>query len=408
MIKLLYIVILFMLWAFFAGSETAFISASRFKLNNLRKKGRRRASIAYFLLERPERLLGTSLVGTNISLVLSANITAILLSEIFGKPQPLLSIAILTVASLLCCEIIPKNIAIKKSLKITLISALPMYIFYFIFFPIGKLFTFITMGIMRISGISYTGSLPSIFKRREDVEVFLKTSLKSRLSEDESRYFVDSLDFGMKDLSAIMIPLVDIKALPYNQKIRDCLYFIKTVRKAYIPVYKDRIDNIIGVIYAQDIIHLNKNLSITEVMQKPIFAPESKNINMLYKELHEKEIPIVFTVDEWGGITGMSTIYDIGEEVIGKITGFEDKKSLIVQLKKGEYLCDGEVEIDEISDKLSIAIEHENVITLNGLLSNELGRIPQKGDSIKIAGYVFTVERSTKTKAQLIKISAVN
>jgi putative hemolysin len=397
-----------MMWAFFAGSETAFISTSRFKLNNLIKKGSRRASIAYFLLERPERLLGTSLVGTNISLVLSANITSILLSEIFGKPQPLISIAILTVASLLFCEIIPKNIAIKKSLKLTLIFALPMYIFYFIFLPIGKVFTFIMKGIMRVAGISYSGSLPSIFKRREDVEVFLRTSLKSHLTEDESRYFVDSLDFGMKDLSAIMIPLVDIKALPHDLRIRDCLYFIKTVRKAYIPVYKERIDNIIGVVYAQDIIHLNKNLPITEVMEKPLFAPESKNINMLYRELHEKEIPTVFAVDEWGGITGMSTIYDIGEEVIGKITGFEDKKSLIVKLRKGEYLCDGEVEIDEISDLLSVDIEHGNIITINGLLSSTLGRVPLKGDSIKVKDYMFIVERSTKTKAELIKISAVN
>jgi CBS domain containing-hemolysin-like protein len=261
---------------------------------------------------------------------------------------------------------------------------------------------------MRVAGISYTGSLPSIFKRREDVEVFLRTSLKSHLTEDESRYFVDSLDFGMKDLSAIMIPLVDIKALPHDLRVKDCLYFIKTVRKAYIPVYRERIDNIIGVVYAQNIIHLNKNLPITEVLEKPLFAPESKNINMLYRELHEKEIPIVFVVDEWGGITGMSTIYDIGEEVIGKITGFEDKKSLIVKLRKGEYLCDGEVEIDEISDMLSIDIEHGNIITINGLLSSTLGRVPQKGDSIKVKDYMFLVERSTKTKAELIKILAIN
>jgi putative hemolysin len=407
MIKLLYIVVLFLLWAFFAGSETAFISVSRFKLNNIRKRGSRRASLAYYLLERPERLLGTTLVGTNISLVLSANITALLLAELFGKPKPLVSIAILTFSSLLFCEIIPKNIAIKNSLKITLLSAFPMYIFYFIFFPVGKLFTYITNGIMRIAGIAHTGSLPSIFRRREDVEVFLKTSLESRLTEDESRYFVESLDFGIKALSDIMIPLVDIEALPYDLRIRDCHQFIRTMRKAYIPVYKERIDNIIGVVYAQDILFMNKNLNLSEVMKVPLFVPESKNINELYRELNEKDIGVVFAVDEWGGLTGISTLYDIGEEIIGKITGFEEKKNLIVKLKRGEYLCDGEVELDEIGDMLAIDIERENIITLNGLVSSLLGRIPQKGDSIDVEGYRFTVEKSTRTKAQLIKISAI-
>ena len=144
MIKLVYVIALFILWAFFAASETAFISASRFKLNNLRRKGSKRTYYAYYLLERPERLLGTSLVGTNLALVLSANLTSLLLYELFGEPKPFISISILTLASLFFCEIVPKNHAIKKSLHLTLLFALPMYIFYFIFYPIGKTFTIIT------------------------------------------------------------------------------------------------------------------------------------------------------------------------------------------------------------------------------------------------------------------------
>ena len=148
MAKVIYIIILLMLWAFFAGSETAFISVSRFKLNNLKKKGKKSASLAYYLLERPERLLATSLVGINISLVLSANITALLFFDIFGKPKPIISIAVLTVVSLIFCEIIPKNLAIKKSLNVTLFSSIPMYIFYIAFFPIGKIFVFLSKALI--------------------------------------------------------------------------------------------------------------------------------------------------------------------------------------------------------------------------------------------------------------------
>ena len=214
MSKLVYILILFVAWAFFAGSETAFISTSRFKLNNLKKKGNRRAGVASFLLERPERLLQTSLVGTNIALVLSANLTSLLLLDLFGEPKPVISISVLTIASLIFCEIIPKSLAIKKGLKLTLLFSFPLYVFYFIFFPVGKIFTFLTKAVMKVGGVSGSGRLPTLFRRREDVEIFLMASLSKKLSRDERRFFVDSLDFGEKVLSDILVPLVDIDAVP--------------------------------------------------------------------------------------------------------------------------------------------------------------------------------------------------
>ena len=407
MIKLVYIVILFALWAFFAAAETAFISTSRFKLNNLRRKGSKRATFAYFLLERPERLLGTSLVGTNISLVLSANLTALLFFEFFGETKPIVSISILTVASLVFCEIIPKNLAIKKGLGITLLFAFPMYIFYFVFYPVGKLFTIITEAVMRLGGIAGTGTLPTIFKRREDVEIFLTASLSKTLSKDERRYFVDSLDFGRKILSDIIVPLVDITAVPEDSKIKDCIKFIETHGRPYIPVYRGRIDNIVGILYARDIVDMNRNLTVNKVMKDPVFIPENKSIDQLYRELFEIDIPVVFSVDEYGGITGMSTIYDIGEEVIGKISGLEGTESLVVRLHDNEYLCDGDVEIDELVSLLSIDIETGTYTTLNGMMSSVLGRVPKKGDVILTEGYRFYVERGSRTKAELIRISRV-
>ena len=408
MIKLVYIIILFILWAFFAGSETAFISASRFKLNNLRRKGKKSASVAYFLLDRPERLLGTSLVGTNISLVLSANLMAMLLYELFGEAKPIVSVVVLTIASLVCCEIVPKNIAIKKSLRLTLLFAFPMYTFYFIFWPIGKIFTYITMGIMKLGGIDGTGRLPTLFRKREDVEIFLTASLGKGLTKDEQRYFVDSLDFGRKVLADILVPLVDITAVPQDAKVKDCINFIETHSKSYIPVYKGRIDNIVGVLYARDVVNMNKNLSVKHLINEPVFVPENKNINELYRELFEMDIPVVFSVDEYGGITGISTIYDIGEEIIGKISGYEDKASLIVKLREQEYLCDGDVEIEELSDLLSIDIEQGVYSTLNGLMSYALGRVPKKGDAIIERGYRFSVEKGSRTRAELIKVAKVS
>jgi len=395
-----------MFWAFFAGTETAFISVNRFKLNNLKKKGQKNAIVAYYLLEKPDRLLTTTLVGTNFSLVMAANITAVLFYNILEKSEPVISIVVLTVISLILCEIIPKNLALKNSLKITLLFSYPLYVFYFIFYPIGKIFSFLSKIFIRLIGASHSSSIPDMFSKKDDVKIFLTAQLIKSITKEERRYFVDSLDFGDKELSDIMIPLVEIRALSVNEKIELCYQFVREYHKCYIPVYEERIDNIVGVIYVNDLFKVDKNLRLSAVMREPLFVPENKNINELYRELYVKDIPVVFAVDEYGGVTGIGTIYDIGEEIIGEISVFDEKENIFVKIKDNEYLCTGDVEIDEVNHRLSIDIFIEDFTTLNGFVLKKLGKIPKKGDYIEANGYRFIVEKGGEKKVELIRIMA--
>jgi len=404
LINLIIIFFLFIIWAFFAGSETAFISSSKLKLRNLKRTGKKTASIAFFLLEKPERLLTTSLVGTNISLVLSANLTALIVTQVFGKPRPVVSVIIITLLSLIICEIIPKNMGIKHSLKLTLISSIPMYVFYIIFFPLVKIFSFLSMILIRLTGTNYTGIGPSIFSKKEDVKIFLKSSLKGKFTGEHTRYFIDSLDFGTKTLSEVMIPLVEMRALREESKVEDCYRYIQSYKKDYIPLYKQRIDNITGVVYINDLMGVPKSKPVLELKKEPVFVPESKNISELYRELRKKDIPVVFAVDEHGGVTGTATIYDIGEEITGKISTLDNRKNLFIKIKEGEYLCDGNIEIDDINHNLSINIQPLDFTTLNGFLLKEIGRIPRKGEYIDRAGYRFIVEKGSSRRIELIRI----
>jgi putative hemolysin len=279
-----------------------------------------------------------------------------------------------------------------------------MFIFYVIFFPIGKFLTFFAKVIMRAAGISYTGLAPSLFSKKEDLKIFLKSSLREPITRDQRRYFLDSIDFSQKELSDIMIPLVDIRALRVDGKVESCFKFVDSTNKFYIPIFKERIDNIVGLIYARDIFDIDKSIPLALIMREPFFVPEKKNINELYRELFEKDVPVVFAVDEHGGVTGMATIYDIGEEVIGRISTLEKQKELIVKVRDGEYLCDGEVEMDELGYLLSFESHFTDVTTLNGLLLKDLGRIPRKGDTVDELGYRFTVEKSSRKRAELVRI----
>jgi putative hemolysin len=403
-VSLIAVLILFVFWGFFAGTETAFITTNKFRLSNMKKKGGKSAVIAHFLLEKPERLFTTTLVGTNISLVLAANLTSVLFFELFRTSVPILSIVVLTFLSLIFCEIIPKNLAIKHSMQFTLIASFPLFVFFIIFYPVGKIFSYVSHFFIRLFDVTHTGTIPQMFKKKEDVKIFLSSQLKKRMKTETRRYFVDSLDFGKKELSEVMIPLVEIQALEEDKKVEDCYSFVRTYRKSYVPVYEDRIDNIVGIIYVHDLFDHDKKEKLGQIMNEALYVPENKNINELYRELFVKDVPVVFAVDEYGGVTGLATIYDIGEEIIGEISDFGAKKDLLVKIKRDEYLCAGDVEIDEINHRLDLDIELEEVVTLNGLFLRKLGRIPEAGDHIDIAGYRFIVEKSSDKKVEFVRI----
>jgi CBS domain containing-hemolysin-like protein len=394
---------LFIMWAFFAGSETAYVATNRFRLYNLKKRGKQSALLASFLLEKPDRLLSTTLVGVNLSLVLSSNLIARFYMNLFEQPKPFLSLLTITILSLIFCEVLPKNFALVRSFRWTLISSVPLFIFYILFFPVGQIFSFLTKMAIRLLGIPHSGFVQSLFKKKEDVKFFISNHLESHYTEDESRYFQDTVDFGEKRLSDVMVPLVDIMAMPDTSKVRDCLQFIEEHNKYSIPVYRKRIDNVVGLLTAREIIDVDKEIQVSTIMRDPVFIPEHKNISALYREAYEQGISTVFAVDEYGGIVGLATMYDIGEEIVGRINNIE-AESLITPIKEGSYLCDGDVEIDELEQLLGFEIEHEDFTTLNGLFVQKLGKIPKKGDTLKVGEYRLTVIKGSTKKADLISI----
>ncbi len=402
--ELAVIAVLFALSAYFSGSETAFVSSNKLRLYNLMKRGNRSAQFSYYLLENPERLLSTTLVGNNVCLVLLASLVSRLFTRLLGEPRPLISIVSVTILVLMLGEVFPKNAALRNRDRWTLVNGIPMYVLFILFYPVAKVFSFFTRVIIRMVGIPHTGIMRGLLSRKEDVRFFLSAHIEPRLTKDETRYFADSLEFSEKVLAEVMIPLVDLHALPLSSsRVRDCYAFVKRRDLYYIPIFDGRIFNIVGVVHLNDLFSADKNQPVQEIMREPVFIPESKNVSRLYRELHEKDIPVVLAVDEFGGITGMATVYDIGEEIVGRITGIE-QDNLIAKVSNNEYLSDGDMEIDDLNHLLGIEIRDEDINTLNGLLSSRLGKIPERGEGIELHGYRFTVEKSSRRRAQLVRI----
>jgi len=155
-------------------------------------------------------------------------------------------------------------------------------------------------------------------------------------------------------------------------------------------------------VYVRDLLYEDRSHNLSGVMKDPVFVPETKNIGELYRECYERNIPLVFAVDEHGGVTGAATVYDIGEEVVGKIAIEEQKP--ISRVGDREYLCSGDTEIDELNGALGTNIEGERYTTVNGLILHELGRIPRTGDSFIVDGYRFTVEKGSARRSELVRV----
>ena len=397
-------IILIAFWAFFAGAETAFISTNKIKLKTLKQKNNKRAIIAYFLIEKPERLLTTTLIGTNICLVPAANLTALTFFKIFESPKPFLSLFTITILSLIVCEILPKNLGIKKSLSFTLNSAIPMYFFYIVFYPFGKLFSYLVTIIVRVTGYRYTGFGPRIFSQKRDLKILLRTTLRNKFKRDHTRFFFETLDIGKRIIGDIMVPLVEIKGIDVNSSFQKVVSYFKKNKTNFAPVYEGRVDNIIGVVFSSDVLEHREAFSLRQVIKKPVFVPENKKIHELYKEMYEKDIPVVFTVDEHGGVTGMITPYDIGAEVVGELGETKFHAPTLIRVSENEFLCSGELPFDILIDNLGIEIPEEGFTNINGFLLKEFGRIPVAGEFIDRAGYRFIIENSTERKIILVRI----
>lgn len=404
MFNILLTLVLIGFWAFFSGTETAFISTNKIKLRSLKQKNNKRAVIAHFLLEKPERLLSTTLIGTNLCLVTAANLAARTFFKLYETPKPFLSLFIITILSLIVCEILPKNLGIKRSLSFTLNAAILMYFFYILFFPFGKIFSFLVTIIIRITGYRYTGFGPGIFSHKKDIKILLRTSLRNKFKREHTRFFIETLDIGRRTIADIMIPLVEIKGIEVNSSIQKVLNYFKKNKSNFAPVYEERIDNIVGVVFVSDVLEYREVFSLKKLLRKPVFIPENKKIYQLYKEMYENDIPVVFAVDEHGGVTGMITPYEIGGEVVGELgeTGFHGPT--LVKISEGEYLCSGELQFDVIVESLGIDIPEEGFTNINGFLLKEMGRIPLEGEFIDRAGFRFMVEKSTERKINLVRI----
>ncbi|HNR41894.1 MAG TPA: hemolysin family protein [Bacteroidales bacterium] len=402
--------------AFFSGMEIAFISANRLRIELDRKQGAFGSRFIKLFLDNPGQYIATMLIGNNIALVIyglffSKLFTPVLLSMFESELAALvINTVISTAVILLVAEFLPKTaFVITPNFFLKLLS-IPTMIFYFLFYPISKMTLALSNWFIRmLFGIKKNGKEQEnqVF-RRIDIDHFVNQGKQSNTEMEPLQHnlkiFRKALDFSNVKLRECMVPRTEIVAIECKSPLNELREKFIETGHSRILVYSNTIDNIIGYFELKDI--YKNPPEIASCLRKLAIVPETMTANRLLKLFFAEKKNVALVVDEFGGTSGMVTIEDILEEIVGDIEDEHDTSELAEKkLNEGEYLFSGRLEIDYLNEKYGLELPEDGEYdTLAGLILYHHGSIPGVNETIRIRKFVFRVLRVTTTRIELVKL----
>lgn len=398
-------IFLLILSAFFSGTETAYF--------HIRKHRKETPEKIKSVLDSPQRLLVSLLTGNtivNVSIAsLAAYITAGFADDYTWSKSTLIlmEVLVVSVVVLIFGEILPKMIAIKYSKEYALKMYTPLKIMMFILSPIAQGFNAITSVVIKI--IPFRKE--KIFDSEEELKILAELGEEEgTLQEEESDMIQSIFDFKEKTVGEIITPRVDIVSLKSDESIDKAMDIIGERQFSKIPIYKDTIDNIKGILYAKDIIPYlmgsRPNVNLQTLARQPFFVPETKPIDDLMEEFKLRKTSIAIVVDEWGGTEGLVTLEDVVEEVMGEIRDpYDQEESNVLKQSDGSFIVDGSITIYDLEEETDIEFpEDRDYDTLGGFILDILTDIPQTGEQVEFNDMVFTVQTVENNRIGKIKI----
>jgi Mg2+/Co2+ transporter CorB len=401
------LIFLLILSGFFSGSETGMMAANKIKLRNLSKKSKTSAKRALDLLKRPDQLLSAILVGNNFANILASAIVTIMMLNYFGGNVVLGSI-ILTIVILIFSEITPKTMAAIKPESFATRSSFILNILVYIFKPLIFLTNFLSKQILKIFKLDAKDATLNENLNTEELRTLLEES--GDLIPKQYRKMLSSV-LGMEELIVedIMIPTSEIIGIDINMDYQNATKIIQSTEYTKLPVYKDSIDNMIGVLHLKDshafLKKFNEQKDINELLQKTYFVSQSTLLMKQLREFLANNQSIALVVDEYGEIEGLISVEDIFKEITGKFGG--DKEELereFIKLKDGSILTDGNSKIRDLNNYVNWEIPETSSKTINGLITEYLDQIPQANLCIEIDNYRFEILELDENLISKIKI----
>ena len=413
---LLIMVFLLLLKGFFSGSEIAIVNADKLKLNYKGNQGSRGARLVLDLFQKPDVLLGTTLVGTNISTIILTTLGTMLMIRYFGQWGDLYAFLIYTPLFLIFGEIVPKSVYQQKSNELAPIVVYPLRFFSWLFYPVIFIFSRVARLTARIVGAGKTDQ--NVFITREQVRSLVEMAeMSSNVDAFDRGRIRRVIRFADTTVGEAMIPVAEMTAINRHRSTRDAIVLVR--RRGYnrLPVYQSNISNIIGIITLT-----TWDLMDPELPDRPLSALTRpahyvslyQTIDQLLPVLRDREDHMAIVVDEFGSAVGMITMEDILEEVVGEIDvgyDFEEylprRKRVFEMLDEEVYLMDARLPISEANEVLGTNLPAAESHTIGGLVMARLRHSPKKGEFNLDSGYRLTVEEATERSIVRLRVERV-
>jgi putative hemolysin len=408
------LVVLLALSAIFSAFESAIFNASYIKLESLSKKSNLAKKILS-LKKRTDSVISTIVLGNNfVNILFSAIVTylAIKIAESKNVSQSLAVIVATIIATLVIVlfgETVPKSIGAYLSEKSSMKLYYPFMLFWFLFYPLALALSHITNGFLKLFHIKKRGK--RIFDTQEEMLSMLEIGKEEGIIEKTEQKMIFSIfEFGDTLVREVMTPRVDIISLSVESTLDDVLKCIMNSNHSRIPIYENNIDNIIGILYIKDLFKIfsaktEKTTGLQSILRNAYFVPETKGVDELFNEMQKNKIQIAMVFDEYGGLSGLITIEDILEEIVGEIQDeYEVEEKTSQKIGENAYLISGTLEVEDFNEHFNANFSDEEATTIGGIILEKLGRLPNPGEEISINKFKFIISKIRNRRIVQVKV----
>nr|WP_294870680.1 hemolysin family protein [uncultured Pedobacter sp.] len=411
---------------FFVAAEFAIVKVRASQIEIKAKSGSRVANIAKYITQHLDGYLAATQLGITLAslglgwvgesvmhnivhdALINFNLSEVYITSI----STFIAFLFITVMHIVFGELAPKSVAIQRPVATTLFIAVPLQAFYWLFRPFIWVLNGLANVILKMFGISNVGGHESVHSTEELYYLLDQGKESGALDTNEHELIKNVFDFNERVVKNIMVPRTKISGIELSTPKQEVVETIIGEGYSRMPVYDDIIDKIIGIVHAKDILPLlagNKEWSLSDIIRKPYFVPETKKINDLLSELQQKRIQIAIVIDEFGGTAGMVTLEDIVEEIVGEIQDeYDEEKPTVEKISDTEFIINAYATVYDVNEHLPHDLpEDEDFDTVGGLVSHAFGKIPEVGDSEECYGYLFTILKKTEQNIETIKLELV-
>ena len=408
--QIIILIILLILSGFFSMSETALMALSKIRIRHMVEDGVKGAKLVEKLTEDPNKLLGAILIGNNIVNILASSLATTLFVSLVGPSGVGIATAVMTVLVLIFGEITPKSIAKQKSEEVSLKVSKPINIIVKVLKPFVGIFTFISGAFIRILGGDPKATEP--FITEEELKTMVGVSEEEGVLEGvEKEMIFNVFDFADSQAKDVMVPRVHVTFADVNCTYEELIDIFREDKFTRLPIYEDTTDNVIGTINMKDLLLYDygntKEFHIRDIMREAYFTYEYKNISELLVEMRQTSFNIAIVLDEYGETSGLITLEDILEEIVGEIHDEydENEEDFVHKISDKEYLVEGSVNLDDFNDRLELNLESEEYDSLGGFIIEHLDRLPELGDSVTTSdGIRLVVESLDKNRIEKVHV----